>query len=103
MGGLVFSLGLYELWRRRNLFVVTDQRIIHAKGILNKTHKTVSLDRIQDVNLSTTIIVGSRVSLSTAGGTLSIRSTPTLTRANARSVADAIESRIQARAQSGTV
>lgn len=88
---LVLTLSLYEIWRRREVFAVTRDRIIHIKGIVHKTHQTVNLDRIQDVNMDTSILSGSRVQISTAGGQLSVRSTPVLSRQNARGIADAIE------------
>ena len=45
----VLTLGLYELWRRRNTTVVTDQRIIMGSGIFNRSEESIPLKKVLDV------------------------------------------------------
>jgi membrane protein YdbS with pleckstrin-like domain len=62
----IFSLGLYHFWLIRTYFLLSDRRVILAKGIVNKRLVTVPLEKVQDVTLSTVLWLG-YVSLSTAG------------------------------------
>ncbi len=45
----VFTLGLYELWRRRNTAVVTNQRILFGKGIFDRNEQSIPLRNVMDV------------------------------------------------------
>jgi hypothetical protein len=90
----VFTLGLWAIWRGHHHFVLTNQRVVIAKGIVNKSEKAVALGRIQDTSLSRSILSGGRVRLSSAGGPLSIESIGPLTREDARKFADAINSMV---------
>ena len=45
----VLTLGLYELWRRRDTTVVTDQRILFGSGIVNRNEQSVPLKNVVDV------------------------------------------------------
>ncbi len=45
----IASLGLYELWRRRNTTVVTDRRILLGEGIFRRTEKSIPLSKVMDV------------------------------------------------------
>jgi hypothetical protein len=43
------TFGMYELWRRRNTAVVTDQRILLGSGIFRRTEKSIPLRNVMDV------------------------------------------------------
>lgn len=86
----VFTLGLWALWRSRHQFVLTNQRVGHFRGVISKYEKTVPISRIQDVNLNRSILAGGWVSLSSAGGALSVERIGPLTRQQARQFADAL-------------
>lgn len=45
----IFTLGLYEIWRRRNVAVVTNQRILFGSGVVQRTEKSIPLKRVMDV------------------------------------------------------
>ena len=86
----VFTLGLWALWRSRHQFVLTNQRVGRLQGIITKDEKTVPIGRIQDVNLKRSILTGGWVTLSSAGGALSIETIGPLTRDGARQFADTL-------------
>lgn len=46
----VLTLGLYELWRRRNTTVVTNQRILIGSGIFNRSEQSIPLKNVMDVS-----------------------------------------------------
>jgi hypothetical protein len=48
----VVTLGLYELWRRRNTAMVTDQRILFGSGILSRSEKSIPLRDVTDVSFN---------------------------------------------------
>ncbi len=45
----VASLGLYELWRKRNTAIVTDRRILFGSGIFRRTEQSIPLINVTDV------------------------------------------------------
>jgi hypothetical protein len=45
----VLTLGLYEMWRRRNTAVVTDQRILFGSGIFDRNEQSIPLRNVMDV------------------------------------------------------
>ena len=45
------TLGLWGIWRRRQRFIVTTQRVIVTRGILLKSLATVCLSKVQDTTL----------------------------------------------------
>jgi hypothetical protein len=63
----VVTLGLWEIWRRRTRFVLTNQRVIISRGVLNRAVRFVPLDRVQDATLRNQLWVAS-IHLSSAGG-----------------------------------
>jgi hypothetical protein len=44
----VVTLGVYGLWRRQDLSVLTDRRVLVGKGILRRTEHSVPLANIND-------------------------------------------------------
>jgi hypothetical protein len=44
----VFTLGLYQLWRKRNVLVLTDRRVVTGKGIFSRTERSTAMNRIQN-------------------------------------------------------
>lgn len=45
----VLTVGLYELWRRRNTAVVTNKRILFGRGIFSRIEESVPLKDVMDV------------------------------------------------------
>ena len=86
----IFTLGLWAIWRNRNHYVLTDERIIHIKGIISKTERSAPLSRIQDAQLNRSPLTGGKVVLSTAGGALGFNTIAPLTRADALALHDAL-------------
>ena len=85
----LFTLGLYEFWRRATHFVVTDQRVIIAKGRITKGQRSVPIDMVQDASVTTQLGLG-WVVLSTAGGSLSVERLGPMAAPTARRMADVI-------------
>lgn len=48
----ISTLGLYELWRRRNTAVVTDQRILFGSGIFQRIERSIPLKNVMDVGFT---------------------------------------------------
>jgi Bacterial PH domain len=48
----VVTLGMYELWRRRNTAIVTDKRIMFGSGIVRRSEKSIPLSKVIDVSFS---------------------------------------------------
>jgi len=86
----VLTLGFWEIWRRRQRVVVTDQRIITTRGLLSKSQRMLPIAKVQDASLQLRLWVG-RVVVTTAGGAAGSVDFPTLSRADARSIVDAIQ------------
>lgn len=84
------TLGLWAIWRSRHHFLLTNQRLIIAKGIVSKSEQSVPLARIQDVVLQRSLITGGWVRISSAGGGLGIERIGPLTREKARQFGDAL-------------
>ncbi len=42
------TLGLYGLWRKRNVSVLTDRRVVVGKGIFSRTEQSIPIDHISD-------------------------------------------------------
>jgi hypothetical protein len=49
---VVASLGLYELWRKRNTTVLTDRRILFGSGIFQRTEQSVPLANVIDASFT---------------------------------------------------
>jgi membrane protein YdbS with pleckstrin-like domain len=89
-GAYVVTLGLWEAWRRRHRYIVTNQRVLATKGIITKSQQSAPLGKLQDVHTRLSPLQGSSIVLSTAGGALGIESVRNLTRANARAFTEAL-------------
>lgn len=93
----LFTLGLYEIWRRASYFVVTDHRVIRSSGLVTKSQRSVPVDMVQDASVRTQLGVGF-VMISTAGGIHSVISLGPTTAATARELCGVIiDQREQAR------
>lgn len=102
LGYYITTLGLWAIWRKRHRFIVTNQRLIVVKGLINKSEGAIPLTRIQDVHLKTSPFFGGQVDLSSAGGGgLGIERIQQLTRADATTLADELNARTQLSGGSG--
>ena len=45
----LYSLGLYGFWRKRHVYVLTDQRLLIGSGVLSRTERSLPLRHIDDV------------------------------------------------------
>jgi len=48
----LFTLGLFELWRRRQNLLVTDRHVLLGRGLVSRHERKIPLDRVEDVSLS---------------------------------------------------
>ena len=90
LGRYIFTLGAWAIWRQRHHFVLTNQRIVVTKGMINKSEGSAPLNRIQDAQLQRSPLTGGRIKLSTAGGPLGVDSIGPLTQADALAFSDAL-------------
>jgi uncharacterized membrane protein YdbT with pleckstrin-like domain len=98
----VLTLGLFEISRRATWFVVTDQRVIKARGIVTRSERAIPVDMVQDATVRTQIGVGTVTVSSAGGGRLSAERFGPLPAATARMLASVIlEQRQRARTQWG--
>jgi hypothetical protein len=49
LGKYLYTLGLYGIWRKRNVYVLTDKRLMIGKGVVNRTETSLPMNRIDDV------------------------------------------------------
>jgi membrane protein YdbS with pleckstrin-like domain len=45
----IYTLGLYGIWRKRHVYVLTDQRLLVGKGVVSRTEDSIPTRRIEDV------------------------------------------------------
>lgn len=46
----LLTLGLYGIWRKRHTYVVTDQRLLFGRGLVNRREWTIPMRRIEGVS-----------------------------------------------------
>jgi uncharacterized membrane protein YdbT with pleckstrin-like domain len=86
----IVTLGLYTFWWRRTGFVLTDQRIIYRRGLLNTIERSLPVRFVQDATVLTRWNGIAAVVVSTAGGDESFEHLSPLTKAEARDLKDAL-------------
>ncbi len=96
----LFTLGLYEVWRRRSRFILTDRRIIISKGVVNRSVRFLPLDRVQDATLKNQLWLAS-IQLTSAGGSAGVEQLYGLRTREAREFVHDIASRIGPAASGG--
>jgi Bacterial PH domain len=42
----LLSAGLYAFWRKRNVVILTDQRVILGKGVMSRQERSIPISRI---------------------------------------------------------
>jgi hypothetical protein len=45
----LYTLGLYGIWRKRHVYVLTDQRLLVGKGVVTRTEDSIPTSRIEEV------------------------------------------------------
>jgi hypothetical protein len=43
----LFTLGLYNMWRKRDVLVLTDRRVVSGKGIFSRTERSTGMNHIE--------------------------------------------------------
>jgi len=90
LGSYVWSLGLFEPWRRRTHFIVTTKRLVALCGLASRIEQIIPLERIQEVTVrarrrSATVWVA------TWGGALGTQAIGPLGVGQARRLAETVE------------
>ena len=49
LGKYLYTLGLYGIWRKRHIYVLTDDRLMTGKGVVNRTETSIPLNRVEEV------------------------------------------------------
>lgn len=86
----LLTLGLYSLWWRRTGFVLTDQRVIYRRGLINTIERSLPLRFVQDATVVTRWYGVAGVRLSTAGGVDGFEQLSPLDPTTARALRDAL-------------
>jgi uncharacterized membrane protein YdbT with pleckstrin-like domain len=86
----IVTLGLYTFWWRRTGFVLTGQRVIYRRGLLNTIERSLPLRFVQDATVLTRWNGIAAVVVSTAGGAESFEQLSPLKKAEARDLKDAL-------------
>jgi uncharacterized membrane protein YdbT with pleckstrin-like domain len=87
----LITLGLYEIWRRRTKFIVTNRRVVWRQGLINRSERSIPISRIQDVTTHKGLLAG-WVELSSAGGTTGVETMGPVWNASVDRMAQAIDS-----------
>jgi Bacterial PH domain len=87
----LLTLGLYGIWRKREISAVTNHRLMLGRGVLSRDERSIPLKRVEDVSFSRRW-VSSYADVAVRGrrGTENIRIGP-LTARKARSMTAEIE------------
>jgi hypothetical protein len=46
----VVTLGLYGIWRKRQTYVLTDQRVLIGQGVFRRAERSIPISRIEDAS-----------------------------------------------------
>ena len=49
LGKYLYTLGLYGIWRKRHVYVLTDKRLMIGRGVVNRTETSLPMNRVDDV------------------------------------------------------
>lgn len=49
LGKYLYTLGLYGIWRKRHVYVLTDERLMTGKGVVNRAETSIPMNRIDEV------------------------------------------------------
>jgi hypothetical protein len=90
LGAYLATLGLFEFWRRRTHFIVTNRRLMAVRGVVSRDQQLIPLGKVDDVTLrgrggSTTVFVA------TVGGALGTQPIGPLGGRQAKRLAEAVE------------
>lgn len=86
----LITLGIYEVFRRHTMFIVTSRRVIVRTGVVRRNERSIPMRQIQDISTHKGMFTG-RVALSSAGGTLGVESFGPLWRPSVDRMSQAIE------------
>lgn len=89
----LFTLGLYQLWRKRNVLVLTDRRVVAGKGIFSRTERSTAMNRIQNATYVRNGLSAYCMLDSTSRGRPEVQRLGPLTARKARRFTDEIVSR----------
>lgn len=89
----LITLGLYEIWRRRTQFIVTDRRVIWKSGLVNRSERSIPITRVQDVTKRKHLLTG-WVELSSAGGTEGVETLGPMWNRSVERMAEAIDNQL---------
>jgi membrane protein YdbS with pleckstrin-like domain len=99
----IVTLGLFALWWRACIFVVTDQRVYVKEGVLSKSELSLPMRFIQDAAMRRNLFGVGSVVVSTAGGSESDTMLSPLNGSDARALSDAIIAQAHSRWQESSV
>jgi Bacterial PH domain len=50
LGKYLYTLGLYGIWRKRQVYVLTETRLMTGKGVVNRTETSIPMGRIEEAS-----------------------------------------------------
>jgi hypothetical protein len=90
----LITLGLYEIWRRRTQFIVTNRRVIWRRGVIERSERSIPLSRLQDVTKQKRLLSG-WIELSSAGGPEGVETMGPMWNRSVDRMADAIDGQLR--------
>jgi membrane protein YdbS with pleckstrin-like domain len=90
----IATLGLYELWRRRNRLEIDGDSIVRRYGIIRHRNRVLPIARVQDVTVDR-ILFWAHVTISTAGGGPGVTASGPYSAWQARRFANTIRERLR--------
>lgn len=48
----LLTLGMYSLWRKRDVSAVTNRRLLLGRGVLQRAERSIPLERVDDVTFT---------------------------------------------------
>ena len=86
LGSYLATLGLFELWRRRTLLILTDRRLVAVRGLVSRNQQIIPLDKVQEATVR-----GRTVWVSTVGGALGTQPFGPMGQEQAQRLAEALQ------------
>ena len=50
LGKYIYTLGLYGIWRKRHVYVLTDTRLMIGKGVVSRTETSIPMNRVEEAS-----------------------------------------------------
>lgn len=90
----LLTLGLYGIWRKRDVSVVTDRRLVSGRGLVSRTERSIPLNRIDSASYTRKGVAAFCVVDAGERGRFRVHRFGPFSAKNARRMADEIDDRL---------